>query len=807
MKYGQFTEDGREFVILRPDTPRPWVNCLTNGAYCAIISQTGGGFSFIGGAGYDRITRADPDFTTSDRPGRYVFVRDNDTGDYFSIGWKPVCGDPEWFECRHAPGLTSVASRNLGLFGRILFFVPLEDNLEFWRVRLRNERDKAVDLSVFTYVEWVLGNFAEDLEERETSNLFTEAGFHDNYIVATKRLWRRPDSASIIVRQAKTPGDVRFMPETVSANQGWGKYAFIALSVPVDGFDCDRQTFIGRHGHLGRPQVLDGGDCTNSDGVGRDAVGVLQARFHLQPGETVEFDAILGITLNEWDPSGIVARYSEPGQVEGKLQSIVSYWDSYTAKVTVSTPDEDINRSVNIWDKYQSWVSSRSFGLASPSRNTSIGFRENCFHLLGALPMDSEFSKSHTVYLMQHQYRDGSTLHTWEPRSDVGVRTGQLDDPLWLVFAITSYLKETGDLDFLNDRVKYYFSRGPATVYEHVIKAIDYCLSQVSPRGLLLIGPGDWEDGLDQAGSEGRGESVLSSQLMCFVLGEAARVGELRADRARARAWRRKADEIRSRLAEVAWDGEWFLRAIDDGSAPVGSGSNLAGQIYLNPQSWAVIAGTADGDSALSAMNSVRERLETPFGPALLLPAYPAPDRSLGTITRYIPGAGTNGGIDTLAVCWAVIAECLLGRGARAFETFKKLLYTSRSSEIDRYSVEPYAHPEQVRGPDSPSFGQGDFTWTAGVAAWVWRTCIDWICGVRPDYEGLVIDPCIPPDWESFSVIRPFRDAIYRITVRNPAGVEKGVRRVEVDGKVFKPGLPVPSFADRSVHDVIVTMG
>jgi cellobiose phosphorylase len=536
---------------------------------------------------------------------------------------------------------------------------------------------------------------------------------------------------------------------------------------------------------------------------------VLQADVVIQPGETLSFDVFVGIALHEGDPSGIVARYGEPGVVDEKLEAVKRYWDSYLSKLTVATPDPDVNRAVNIWDKYQAWVSIRSAGMQSLYRGGAsvIGFRESCFDTFAALPMDYDVSKHRIVSLMQHQHRDGSAVHYWEPRSDVGPRTGQLDDSLWLAFATVNYVKETGDLDFLDDRIKCYYSQSPATVYEHLIKALDFCLSQMSSRGLALLGPGDWNDALDQAGRGGKGESIVTSMMLCRMLTEAAEVARLMGDPARERGWIARAREIRKRVNEVGWDGKWYIRATDDKGEAIGSSANASGKTYSTPQSWAVISETAPVERAVQAMDSVREHLETPYGPALVLPAYQRADARIGTSTRFSPGMRENGGISTLAACWAIIAECKLGHGARAHEILKKTLHSTRAEDPERYLVEPYAHSEYVAGPDSDVFGRGGFTWAPGVAAWVWRTCIDWICGVRPDYKGLIVDPCVPPGWKEFSVVRPFREAEYRITVHNPNGVEKGVIEVTVDGKKPRTNHHIPAYKDRKVHEVEVLMG
>ncbi|MEN6371015.1 MAG: hypothetical protein ABFD64_03295 [Armatimonadota bacterium] len=805
MEYGHFSEDGREFIITRPDTPRPWVNCLTNGSYTALVSQTGGGYSFIGGPGYDRITRADPDIITSDRPGRYVFVRDNLTGEFFSIGWQPVMQELDSFECRHTQGVTTITSSCLKIAGRMVIFVPMDDNLEVWSVTLENERDEPADLSVFTYVEWVLGNYSDDLVQRQSSARFNQVTFEDNYILATKRMWRRPQPVSAAVADARR----RHLPEVISTNQSWGKYAFIAATVPVSSFDCDREAFIGRYGELSCPIAVKEGKCSNSDSNGRDSVGVIEIRFIIPAREKVNFSVLVGIALHAADPSGIVARYSEPGEVESKLAEVRSYWDDYLAGLTVSTPDTHFNRSVNIWDKLQSWMFVESPATPSLYRGgvSVVSFKGNCFELLGVLPMDPEYSKSCLAQILRHQYRDGNVAHRWEIRSNVGVRSGYLDDPIWLVFALTSYLRETGDTEFLNQSIPHYYARGGDTVYSHMVRAIEFCLFQLSPRGLILLGLGDWNETLDQAGHEEESESILTAMMLASALTEAAEVARIMGDRARAAGWGTRARNLRGKINRFAWDGSWYVRAITGQGSLIGSSLNRYGSIFLEPQAWSIISKTATDEQGKTAMDSVKKRLDTPYGPALIQPAYENPDRTIGTITRFSPGLAQNGGIFTIPACWVVMAECILGRGSRAYEIYQKALGGARVLDQERYEAEPYLYPEYMEGADSERPGCGRFTWTEGAASWVWRTCIDWICGVRPDYHGLRIDPCIPSDWREFTVIRPFRDAVYKIHVENPDGVEKGVREITVDGKKMNPHNAIRDFRDHKVHEVWVVMG
>jgi cellobiose phosphorylase len=655
----------------------------------------------------------------------------------------------------------------------------------------------------------VLGNYADDLEDRSQNNLFNEVYFNDNFIIATKRIWRRPEASSILV-EGTSPRkvDPKFVPETLGANQSWEKYAFIGLTVPVEAFDCDKEAFLGTYGSYERPAAVLRGNCSNSEAFGKDAVGVLQHSLQLQPKETRELDVITGIAITEQDVSGIVARLSDPEEVTRRLDDVRSYWNNYLDRVKVQTPDPSLDLAVNRWTKYQCRITSHWSRMASyyATGSSNITLRESCFDLLGILPMARDLAKNRVVSLLQHQYEDGSCIHYWEPRSNAGTYTGHSDDPIWLVFAVTSYLKESGDDAFLDERVKYYYGRTAVPVYDHLTQAMSYALSALSTRNLSLMGPGDWIDGLDQVGQDGTGESIFTSELLAWALLEMIRLSDFRGDRRRATIYRQRYADIRKALYDLGWDGEWFIRATTDRNRKIGSSNNPSGQIYLDVQSWAVLSGIA-GNRGNTCMDSVHEKLDTPYGPALLYPAYPTPDSSIGTITRYVPGTYYNGACLTIPAAWAVMAECSLGRGDNAYRLLKQSMSGQRSDDQDIYKVEPYVNAAYACGPESTRPGEGEFTWATGAAPWMWRTMIDYVLGIHPDYPGLVIDPCIPGDWRGFKVVRPFRDAVYEITVSNPEGVCKGVRKITSDHKNVKPGHTLPDYGDGKVHIVTVEMG
>lgn len=804
MKYGRFSEDGREFIITRVDIPRPWINYLSNNRYCALISHTGGGYSFFESSGFDRILREYPGETLlQDRPGRFIYLRDSETGQYWSMNGQPMANHvaAASYECRHGQGYTKVSTTQNGIEGSITYFVPLHDSCELWMVRLSNTGEKKRSLSFFTYVEWCLGNYAFDLIERNFANLFNEVIFENNIIMATKRFWNLP----VPRRRAR---DRLF---SLNTNLAWDKFAFLSGNFDVHGFDCLKEQFTGMYNTWQNPAVVVEGRCKNSLGDGEDAVGVLQHNFELEPGEERNFVVVLGVVFEKKDADSLVRKFDTWEKAQIELERLKRYWDRYIDIVRVDTPDKDFNLQVNVWNKYQGWVIARWSRMDSYyiGGGSILGFRDTCQDILNILPTDLRWAKERTILVIEHQFQDGSCLHNWDPRTNLSTRTGHSDDPLWLVLTIVNYLKESGDWSFLNELVKYY-DAPPGTVYAHMLKALDYSLSMRSSElagfGISLMGAADWNDGLDQVGREGIGESVMTTEHLCWMLLEAGEICKRMGDQEIAERYLGEYERMKEKLNFLCWDGKWYIRATNDKGEILGSNRNEEGKIYLNSQSWAVMSKVAQGERALQCLDSAKEHLDTQYGPLLLAPAYREPNPDIGIITRFAPGTKENGTIFNHAVCWLIIAECMMGRGDRAYEYFKKTSFIERSKEPDVYKAEPYVYPEYVYGPDSVAFGQGSFTWTTGTAAWMWRACLDWIVGARPELDGLRVDPCIPSGWREFKVRRPFRGSTYNITVKNPKGVHKGVKELLVDGKPVEGNL-LPVFGDGQIHNVEAVMG
>ncbi|MCX6346087.1 MAG: glycosyl transferase family 36 [Armatimonadetes bacterium] len=790
MSYGHFSDDGREYIITRPDTPRPWANYLTNGRYCAICSQTGGGHSFFETSGYNRITQAVPSqVVMRDRPGRYIYLRDADTGEYWSATWQPVCGKYDSFEARHGVGYTSVFSSVNGIESHITYYVPPRDDVEVWMVSLANRTDKPRRIQAFPFVKWDLANYAYNAVEANFSILFNESCVEDEIIFASTRFWNITSGA------------------TGNPNTRWDKWAFMSSSAPQTAFDCFEEEFTGVYRDYTNPIAVERGQLSNSKGDGCDILGAFQHDFVLQPGEEVRFVVLVGVVYHKKDAISLRQRYDDWEEAERGLMEVNRYWESYLSRTTAQTPSIEFDYTFNTWNKYQAWVTSRWSRMDSYYLGGSsiVGHRDSWQDMLAILPNDLDWARERVIYLLEHQFPDGSALHNWDPLTNIGAKTGHSDDTMWLVLGVLEYLKESGDLVCLDEAVRYY-DGGSETIRQHMIRAIDYTLAHMSERGIPLIMAADWNDGLDYVGRQGRGESAMVAAHLAWMLREVASLMWFVGSDALAQKYVEEHGKLVRNINQYLWDGEWYIRGTRDDGESFGSSRNIEGRIYLNAQSWMVMSGSASKNRALRAMNSVKKHLDTDYGPALFLPAYREPDPKMGIITRFAPGTKENGTIFCHPTCWAIMAECILGRGDQAYEYWKKVSFAFNGQRPETYKVEPYVYCEYIHGPDSPYYGQGEFTWTTGTAAWMWKVAIDWILGVGAEIRGLLVDPCIPSEWDSFKVIRHFRRAKYEIEVENPDHVCQGVREVYVDGSRHCSHL-LPVFPAGETHQIKVIMG
>ena len=787
-KYGYFTEDGREYVVTRPDTPRPWVNVICPTGYGTIVTQAGSGYSWMTHATFNRLTRWEQDLLRDDW-GKWLYCRDRDSGRTWSLAWQPVKARGARYECRHGIGYTTFRSACAGIAAEHTVFVPPDEPLEIWRVRLTNRSGRARRLDLVTCFEWNLGPAPDS--HREFHRLFIETewapGAHA--LLATKRL------STIAEHGRGQPWNVE-----------WPHVAFHACSARPVAHESDKERFLGRFRSYAEPAALTGPRLAGTAGKWLDALAALQVPVALAPGETKELAFTVGLGEDRAAALRLARRYHDLRSVDAAWERMRAYWDALLAPLEVKTPDAAFDLLTNHWLKYQT-MSSRIFGRTGYFQpGGAWGFRDQLQDSQVFLPLAPERTKQQIRLHAAHQFQDGTTWHWWHPLTGEGAKKKYNDDLLWLPFVTLACLRETADFDLLDERVPFLApdgrpSRERGTLYEHCRRAIDTFWTRLSPRGVPLMGAGDWNDGLSAIGAKLKSESVWLAHFLIGILEDWAAL-ERRLPRPNLRIaakYRREAAKMRRAVNRHFWDGDWYVRATKDSGEVIGSKRCRDGKIYLNAQTWAILSDVVPKARLPRMLKAMRRHLYREYGPLLLAPAYRTPDAEIGYLTRYAPGSRENGGLYTHAGTWAIQAECKLGRREQAWRLYRSFCPVRRGMEPDVYKVEPYVTPGNVDGPDSPNFGRGGWTWYTGSSAWLFRVSTEWILGVRPTWDGLLVEPCLPPGWKGFTMKRAFRGSVYRITVR--AGGRH--REVLVDGRPRKSNV-IPAFADGREHTVLV---
>ena len=792
MRYGHFDDVRREYVITQPDTPLPWINYLGSEDYFGIISNTAGGYSFYRDARLRRLTRYRYNNAPLDLGGRYLYLRDDDGGTAWSPSWQPMPGDLDEYECRHGLGYTTIAARRDGIRAETCYFVPPGETLEVWRVRLTNERSRPARTSLFGTVEFCLWDAHDDATNFQRNYSIGEVEVEDGVIYHKSEYRERRNH-----------------------------FAWFACSEPTAGFDTSRDAFLGRYRGWDRPLAVELGATSNSIAHGWQPVGVHHVRLELAPGETRELVFALGYAENpvdaKFDPPGsqridkrrvleTIARHLEPAQVEASLAALAGEWDRLLGALQVETGIEHLDRMVNTWNPYQNMVTfnlSRSASLFESGIGRGIGFRDSNQDLLGFVHMVPERARERILDVAATQLPNGGAYHQYQPltrRGNDAVGSGFNDDPAWLVLAVAAYVKETGDGAILDEPVPYdNLAESEQPLLDHLERAIGYTLDRLGQHGLPLIGRADWNDCLnlncfsDTPGESfqttenrtgGVAESVFIAGLFVLAADELAGLVEHRGDPVEARRLRAAGAAMTAAVDAHGWDGEWFLRAYDHAGAPIGSAANREGQIYVESQGMCILAGIGlDDGRATRALAAVRERLATPHGIVLQQPAYSAYDLRLGEISSYPPGYKENGGIFCHTNPWLMIAEARAGTPEGALDYYLRINPSAREPISDVHRCEPYVYAQMIAGPDAATHGEAKNAWLTGTAAWNYVAATQWLVGVRPELDGLRIDPHLPADCGDIRVTRRFRGTTYRILVHAPTdGVATTVTRLAVDG-------------------------
>ena len=785
--YGYFSDDGKEYIITTPITPRPWGNVISNSDYGMMISQTGSGYSWRGNAGQNRITRSFQDLI-KDNWGKYFYIRDLKRNTYWSAAYKPVMHPYESFSVVHGIGYSRFIQKIEDIESELLVFVSANDPVEIFQLTLRNAGQESRELDVTSYAEWLLG-FAPD-EHREFHKLFieTSADAPNQTVYARKCLWGFPDDRGR------------------HNNIDWPYTAFMSVSEPLKSFDCDKESFLGLYQNDDKPHAMSLPQLAGKSGRFTDAIAALQVEVHLAPGEAKTIVFTLGVAEDgREDAADLIERYTSVEKSRKALQEVHQFWSRFLDGEKVETPDEALNFMTNTWLKYQS-ISCRLWGKSAFYQvSAGYGFRDQLQDSQIFLVGEPEFTRKQLLMHAAQQFIEGDVFHWWFSIRGGGPRTNCSDDLLWLPFILDAYLQETDDLDILDESIPY-LNGAPEPLYDHCKRAIERSFSRFSPRGIPLMGDHDWNDGLSAVGTLLKGESFWVAEFLYMILGNFIPLARLRGDDGFADKCQIVRDNLKDALNHYGWDGEWYMQATTDDGLLLGSITNDEGKIFLMPNTWAVISGAADEQRAAIVMNSVTKYLLRDFGTLLNYPAFTKPRPDIGYVTRYAPGLRENGGVYTHAATWAVWAYTLVGQPNLSYEAYRRICPPNRSGDIDTYKAEPYVTPGNIDGPLSEYYGRGGWTWYTGSSQWLHRVATHWILGIRPQKDGLLVDPSIPSDWSEYRVTRKFRNATYEISVHNPAHLHSGVKSMSVDGVMVQGNL-IPIFADGLTHRVEVTMG
>jgi cellobiose phosphorylase len=813
-RYGRFDDGVREYVITRPDTPLPWINYLGSEEYFGLISNTGGGYSFYRDARLRRLIRYRYNEVPADTGGRFLYVRDDETGEYWSPSWQPVRADLEDYRCRHGLGYTVIGSARGGVETETLYLVPLGETLEIWRTRITNHRDAAARLSLYGVVEFCLWDAWDDQTNYQRNLSTGEVEVTDGIVYhATEYRERR------------------------------NHFAYFACSERLAGFDTQRESFLGPYRGWDRPLAVERGSASDSIAHGWAPIGSHHVRLELSAGETREVLFVLGYAENPPDskfhPPGsgkidtrsvrpVIDRFLRADEVETAHERVRDHWDELLDVLQVSTPNEHVDRMVNLWNPYQCMATfnlSRSASSFDTGIGRGIGFRDSSQDLLGFVQMVPARARERILDLAATQLTTGGAYHQYQPltkRGNDAIGSGFNDDPLWLVLAVAAYVKETGDLAILDASIPYDNAPGSeAPLHEHLRRALSYTLDRLGPHGLPLIGRADWNDCLnlnafsEEAGESfqtvpnregGVAESVFIAGQFALAAAELAELAELRGLPDDASVARTERDRMMEAVREHAWDGAWFRRAYDHVGEVVGSAENDEGQIWIEPQGICVMAGIGSDDGrAQRALDSAADRLGTSHGLVLLDPPYSRYHVELGEISSYPPGYKENGGVFSHTNPWIVIADAMLGNGDRAFEHYLRINPSAREDLSEIHRCEPYVYAQMIAGKAAPTHGEAKNSWLTGSAAWNLVAITQWILGIRPEHGGLRIDPRLPSDWDGFRAVRRFRGATYRIAIGKPVGITGRIASLLVDGRQIDGNIvaPAPEGSDVRVEGTI----
>ena len=813
MQFGYFDDAKKEYVITSPKTPLPWINYLGSEDFFSLVSNTCGGYSFYKDAKLLRLTRYRYNNVPYDSNGHYYYIKDGET--IWNPGWMPCKTELDSYTCRHGLGYSVFESGKNGINAKLTDFVPIGVSCEVNKLTLTNTGNEAKEIELFSYVEFCLWNAMDDMTNFQRNFSTGEVEVHGSEIYHKTEYRERRNH-----------------------------YAVFAVNQPIDGFDTDRDTFLGAYGENSAPERVLAGQSGNSIASGWAPVGSHHIKVKLEPNESKDLIFVLGYIenkpeekwiglnqINRAPAQAMLEQFDTVEKTDAALAKLAAHWENLLSHFSVSSSETKLNRMVNVWHQYQCMVTfnmSRSASYFESGIGRGMGFRDSCQDLLGFVHLIPDRARERILDIAATQFEDGSAYHQYQPltkkgNSDIG--SGFNDDPLWLIAAAAAYIKETGDYSILDEKTPYDNDESKATDFmEHLRRSFQFTATHLGPHKLPLIGRADWNDCLNlNCFSEEPGESFQTFgpsegpvAESVFIAGMFVRYGKDYAAICRHRGLEQEALEAEKLIAdmekaviEAGWDGEWFMRAYDAYGNKVGSNDCEEGKIFIEPQGFCVMAEIGkDQGLCQKSMEAVEKYLDTKYGIVLLQPCYTKYHVELGEISSYPGGYKENAGIFCHNNPWISIAETVIGRGNRAWQVYTRTCPASIEEISEIHRTEPYVYSQMIAGKDAPNFGEAKNSWLTGTAAWTFLNVSQFILGIRPDYDGLLIDPCIPDHLDGFKVSRTFRGITYNIDIQNPNHVEKGVVKLIVDGQEVNGNtIPFDSGMTGKTVNVTAVMG
>ncbi|HQZ24047.1 MAG TPA: glycosyl transferase [Flavobacterium sp.] len=811
MKYGHFDDDSREYVITNPKTPYPWINYLGNEDFFSLTSNTGGGYTFYKDAKFRRLTRYRYNNVPVDNGGKYFYIKDGDTT--WSPGWKPVKTELDSYECRHGMSYTKFKSSKNGVQAEILQFIPLGFWGEIQKVSLTNNSTETKKLKLFSFIEWALWNAEDDMTNFQRNFSTGEVEVEDSVIYHKTEFKERRNH-----------------------------YSFYSVNEAIKGFDTDRESFVGLYNGFDTPEVVTDGKPKNTIAHGWSPIASHYIEVELKPGESKDYVFMLGYVevaaddkwesksiINKKPAKAMIEKYNTVQKVEAAFNELRTYWDNLLGTINIQSNDVKLDRMVNIWNQYQCMVTfnmSRSASFFESGIGRGMGFRDSNQDLIGFVHQIPERARERIIDIASTQFEDGSCYHQYQPltkKGNAAIGGDFNDDPLWLILSTTEYIKETGDFTLLDELVPFDNDASKAkTHFEHLKVSFYHVVNNLGPHQLPLIGRADWNDCLNlncfsndpnesfQTTGNKKGETAESLMIagLFVVYGkEFVKLCRQIGKEAEALEAENHVNNMIEAVKKHGWDGDWYLRAYDYYGKKIGSNENEEGKIFIESQGWCSMAEIGKEEGLVEkSLNSVKEHLDCEYGIVLNSPAFTKYYIEYGEISTYPAGYKENGGIFCHNNPWIMIGETMIGRGDAAYDYYTKIAPSFLEDISELHKVEPYVYCQMIAGKEAFKPGEAKNSWLSGTASWNFYAITQYILGVKPDYNGLSINPCIPAKWDDFKMTRKFRGATYNIEISNPKHISKGIEKIVINGTVINSGI-IPILEKNKTHKIEVIMG